>query len=415
MQTLTIKQTPASSCPVNLHHNSQQRTTPVIEPTDCPVEQDAFGVWHVRGYAEVQAVLRSENVRQAGFQAEMMNKLPSYMNPPILFLEGKAHHEQRRQTARFFTPRTTDAQYRQMMQAYAEEIVAEFQRRKRADLSQLSLKMAVRVAAQVVGLTNSRLPGMHGRIDRFLSRNYSQAGFTWSLAQIKSFVGTQIDLARFFLLDVHPAIQSRRRAPQEDVISHLLASGYSNTEILTECITYGAAGMVTTREFISVALWHILENPEYRQLMLGADEPTRYTFLHELLRLEPVVGRLYRRATADLSIESNGQQMVIPAGALIDLHVYAANSDETIVGERPLQICPGRKMAERQPKVPEFVLSFGDGAHRCPGAYVAIQETDIFLRRLLNLKGLRLAQPPTVSYNDTVKGYELRNFIISLE
>ncbi|VAW42909.1 Putative cytochrome P450 hydroxylase [hydrothermal vent metagenome] len=403
----------SAGCPVDHHHLRAQRTAPEVEPTDRPIEQGADGVWHVRGYEEAQAILRSDVVRQAGFQAEMLEKLPSYMNPPILFLEGKPHQEQRRQTARFFTPRTTDSQYRQMMRDFADEVVADFVRRGRADLSEMSMKMAVRVASQVVGLTNSKNLGMNGRIERFLQQGSSDFG--WTLRQIKSFIRIQFDLLRFFLLDVRPAIKVRQAEPQEDVISHLLASGYGNTEIMTECITYGAAGMVTTREFISVALWHCLENREWHQLMLTADQNTRYTFLHELLRLKPVVGHLYRKTTAALTLQSEGKAITIPAGSMIDLHVYAVNGDESIVGERPLQLCPARKMKPRKPKVPQFVMSFGDGPHRCPGTYIAIQESDIFLRRLLKLENLRIEQQPTVTYNQTVKGYELRNFIIALD
>src|SRR5436853_643903 len=54
----------------------------------------------------------------------------------------------------------------------------------------------------------------------------------------------------FFLLDVRPSIRARRRARQDDLISHLIDEGCSNSEILGECITFGAAGMITTREFI---------------------------------------------------------------------------------------------------------------------------------------------------------------------
>ncbi|WP_449350719.1 hypothetical protein [Streptomyces shaanxiensis] len=35
----------------------------------------------------------------------------------------------------------------------------------------------------------------------------------------------------------------------DDLISHLLAEGCSDAEILGECLTFAAAGMVTTREF----------------------------------------------------------------------------------------------------------------------------------------------------------------------
>ncbi len=413
MQEVSEKRGVAAGCPVDHHHLTAQRTAPEVEPTDRPIELGADGVWHVRGYEEAQAILRSDSVHQAGFQAEMLEKLPSYMNPPILFLEGKPHQEQRRQTAKFFTPRTTDSQYRQLMQDFADEVVADFVRQGRADLSVMSMKMAVQVAAQVVGLTHSRKSGMSGRIERFLQQDVTDLG--WTLRQIKSFLRTQLNLLIFYLLDIQPAIKVRRVKPREDVISHLLASGYGNTEIMTECITYGAAGMATTREFISVALWHCLDNPEWRDLMLTADQQTRYTFLHELLRLEPVVGHLYRKTVAAITLQSGGEAITIPAGAMVDLHVYAINGDESIVGEQPLQLCPARKMTPRKPKVPQFVMSFGDGSHRCPGAYIAIQESDIFLRRLLKLKNLRMERPPTVTYNPLIKGYELRDFIIALD
>src|SRR5260221_10241284 len=107
-------------------------------------------------------------------------------------------------------------------------------------------------------------------------------------------------------------------------------------EILPECVTYAAAGMVTTREFISVAMWHLLEQPELRARYVAAGEDERYEILHEILRLEPIVGHVYRRTTAELTLESNGEPVAIPVGALIDLHIYANNADESVVGEAPL-------------------------------------------------------------------------------
>src|SRR5690348_15530400 len=71
------------------------------------IECDAQGVWHVRGFDEARAILRSSNTKQAGFNAEMVDKASaSLTNKPILYQEGKVHHQQRKQTARFFTPKT---------------------------------------------------------------------------------------------------------------------------------------------------------------------------------------------------------------------------------------------------------------------------------------------------------------------
>ncbi|MGW3571990.1 cytochrome P450, partial [Streptomyces sp. NPDC000941] len=57
-------------------------------------------------------------------------------------------------------------------------------------------------------------------------------------------------------------------------------------------------------------------------------------------------------------------------------------------------------------------LAFGDGPHKCPGAHIAILETDIFLSRLFALPGIRMAAPPGVGFKDEIAGYELRGCIV---
>ena len=401
----------AAGCPVDHTAFSRQKTAQHPEPSSPALERAADGVWHVRGYAEARQILRGTQTRQAGFKAELINRMPVGRSQPILYLEGPAHLQQRKQTARFFTPTATSANYRALMETLSDEIIAGFQQARRADLSALSMRLAVRVAAQVVGLTDSRRPGMDRRLDSFFRGNPGVIG--WHPRVLLGMLKDQLHLLLFFNYDVKPAIAARRRQPQADVISHLLAQGASDTEILTECITYAAAGMVTTREFISAAAWHLLEQPELRAHYLAADESTRHDLLQEMLRLEPVIGHVYRRATADLTLTSQGQTVTIPNGDLLDIHVYATNADEAVVGEQPLAICPGRPL--QADKVTPAMLSFGDGHHRCPGAYIAIQETDIFLQRLLKLPNLRLATPPTMTFNDISKGYELRDFILTLD
>lgn len=400
----------APRCPIDHSVLRQQKTAQVVEPTNLAVERDAAGVWHVRGYEQARTILRSTDTKQAGFKAELLEQIPGKSNPPILFLEGKQHHEQRKQTARFFTPRAVSENYRRLMEAFADRMIRELQRRKHADLSQLSMKLAVRVAGEVVGLTNSRVPGMDRRLNAFF--NNSEIKLSRSPRALLNMARTQARIAAFFYLDVKPAIEARRKQPREDVISHLLAQGSSDAEILTECITYGAAGMATTREFISIATWHLLEQPELRERYLTCGEDERQQILQELLRLEPVVGHLYRRATADLELNTGDETVTIPQGSLIDLHIYAINADELVVGEHPLAICPQRDLPER---VGPAMMGFGDGHHRCPGAYIALQETDIFLQRLLHLPRLQIRQKPSVSWNPLITGYEVRQFVLAVE
>jgi len=199
-------------------------------------------------------------------------------------------------------------------------------------------------------------------------------------------------MLNFYVRDVFPAVLARRRAPREDVISHLIAEGYSDRAILTECVTYAAAGMVTTREFITMAGWHLLERDELRTRFLATDETGRIAILEEILRLEPVVGVLSRRNPN--------------TGQIFTIDIRQANADVAAVGACPHAVDPDRALAAR---VGSAGLAFGDGSHRCPGASIAILETAIFLDRLLRVAGLTLEAPPQINWNALITGYELRD------
>ncbi|MBC8163600.1 MAG: cytochrome P450 [Roseiflexaceae bacterium] len=399
-------QTEQNRCPV--HHT--QRKTQHVAATPAPIERSADGVWHIHGYAEARAVLRGEQTRQSGFRAEMMDVLPISIKRPILFQEGQPHHEQRRQTARFFTPKFTSEHYTALMESQADQVIAGLRREGQADLSTLSMQLAVAVVAQVVGLTNSRMPGMERRLNAFFKNDNRLEGR--SPQAIAQSLRSQSQLFWFYLVDVQPAIGARRRTPGEDVISHLIGRGYNGMSILTECITYGAAGMVTTREYIAIAAWHMLEQPALRQRFLVAGDDERRAILAEILRIEPVIGVIHRRATEDITLEQDGQTITIKTGERIAVDVYSANADVRLVGAEPEAICPGRELAD--PRADAAVMSFGDGHHRCPGAYIALQETDIFLRKLLAIETLRIVSPPSVRRTKLAEGYELRNFTLAV-
>ena len=399
-----------AQCPIDHSAWSWQKTAHDTETPSKLIERDEAGVWHIRSFEAVRDVLRSANTIQAGFGAEMIARAPQITNQPILYQDGKEHQQQRKQTARFFTPKAVSDNYRGLMENLSNKLIERLKRQKQVDLTQLSLALSVSVAGQVVGLTNS-YPGLTRRLEAFFENSSTDLdGF---FGKLKRFLHVRTRILAFFYLDVLPAIRARKRKPKDDVISHLLAKNYNSAEILTECVTFGAAGMVTTREFISVAAWHLLERLELRKRYLEALEEERLAILHEILRLEPVVTHLVRRTTADIEIETNGSRVVIPAGEKIDLHINDANMDEDIVNEVPLALCPGRQL--KGDHIPEMVMSFGDGTHRCPGAYIAIQETDIFLQRLLAIDKLRIVSKPSISWDNLTTGYVLRHFQVAVD
>ncbi|RKR86170.1 cytochrome P450 [Micromonospora pisi] len=375
----------------------------------CPVWRDEDGVWRVRGHAAGRAVLRSTDTRQAGLGVETVEKLSPKIRRPILYRDGPEHREDRRQTARFFTPRRVGEHYRDLMVRVSEAQIAQLRRDHRAELSQLSFRLAIEVAAAVVGLTDSR-PGLDRRLERFFPDEFAKPGFG-SPKAIGGIFRQNFAWLAVYLGDVRPAVRARRRSRRDDLISHLIDEGCSDGEILGECLTFAAAGMVTTREFINLAAWHLFTDDVLLTRYRSGDEPARIAVLHELLRLEPVVGNLRRRTTGAVEVPDAGGVVTIPAGELVDIAVSVANVDPGAVGDDPLAVCPGRPLSDGTGAAG---LSFGDGPHKCPGAYIAIQEADIFLTRLFSLNGLHMVTAPRVSMKKDISGYELRGLVVAL-
>ncbi|MET7933090.1 cytochrome P450 [Streptomyces sp. NPDC005322] len=375
------------------------------------MRRGADGVWQVRGYEEARTVLRSTATVQAGLGVETVERLPSRIRRPVLYRDGPEHREHRRQTARFFTPRRVDERYREVMVRVAEDRIAALRETGQGRLDDLSFHLAVEVAAAVIGLTESR-PGIRRRLERFFPDTFGRPGLT-SLHGLYWMVRQNTNWLRVYLGDVRPAVRARRRVRRDDLISHLLDEGCGSGEILGECLTFAAAGMVTTREFVNVAAWHLFTDTALLARYRAAGEAGRIAILQEILRLEPVIGCLRRRTTAPLQLGNGGGEggVTVPAGALVDLLIDSANTDERTVGTCPGRVRPGRGMAEGA-GAPG--LSFGDGPHKCPGAHIAILETDVFLSRLFALPGLRMAAPPRVGFKDEISSYELRDFTVVL-
>ncbi len=372
------------------------------------------GIWRIRSLAAARQVLRARGqTTQAGFTAEQIPK-GHFRHHPILISDGPLHDEQRRKVGRFFAADVVSQRYLASMEECAERLLEEAAVAGRVRLDDLALHYAVEVTAGIVGLTHAPVPAMSGRLVRFfnqppLDRSRADLGRTpWQWA--KAAVNGLMPIVAFYVADVRPAIRARRREPAEDVISHLIEQGYSNADILVECVTYGTAGMVTTREFIAMTGWHLLTNPGLADRYQEAGIDERLAILHELIRLEPVVGHLYRRTQAEISVSDGAQEWTIPAGELVDLCVRQANADPQAVGPDPLTACPGRDLPTG---VNATGLSFGDGAHRCPGQPLAMYETDVLLTRLLRLRP-RVLREPTITWDHLIEGYQLRGLDLAL-
>lgn len=371
-------------------------------------------VWRIRSLEAARQVLRArEATTQAGFTAEAIPQ--GYLDHhPILVSDGPQHDDQRRKVARFFAPKVVGDRYTDLMEECADRLLDEAEAAGGCVLDELALLYTVEVTAEVVGLTESSVPRMARRLESFFNQppfditrdDLGRTPRQWARAAVNGLV----PVARFYLADVRPALRERRRQRRPDVISHLLDEGYSTTGVLVECVTYGTAGMVTTREFVVMAAWHLLRHDALRERYLVAGQEERFAILHEIIRLEPVVGHFYRRVHQPVRISDGEESWTIGEGDLVDVCVRPANADPEVVGEEPLDLCPGRSLPAG---VNDYVLSFGDGAHKCPGQPLAILESDVLLRRLL-ARAPRIVAEPELGWDHLIEGYWLRGMRLAL-
>jgi cytochrome P450 len=359
-----------------------------------------------RSFALVRHLLRSPAARQ---DLPLKGEIPGITDDqkPVIMLDGELHRRRRTSLARFFSPKAIKDHHLAVMEATTAALIADLRRTGRGQIDLMSMRLACDVAAAIVGLTDSDPEAMARRIR--LTFESSPTDGVPLIGPLVRKAKTIYKSLSFFWLDVKPAIQARRASPRADIISHCLEMGYSDKAILVECMTYATAGMLTTREFIVMVAWYLLDRPELREAFLASEEAGQIEMLEEILRLEPVAALLYRRAEEDME-GPDGE--TIRAGERFALDIRAANTDAAATGGCPHAFDAGR--AERQ-KVAGAWLSFGDGAHRCPGAQVALHETRVFIDALLRVPGIRLERPPKVGWCDPIAGYELHGAIVSCQ
>jgi cytochrome P450 len=335
---------------------------------------------YLRTYAAARTLLRDSSVVQAGAAANAIDDV-CVEDVSLFYLDGAAHRQRRAAIAPFFTLRTIESRYRPIMERAAEHLIGRFAETGRGLLDRMAFRFAVAVAAEVIGLDHRDLEGLATRLEGVIAGDDPRK-------PVKNLDDEAVRL--FNARDIQPAIDARRAAPREDVISRLIGHGCSDRSIRTEVRGYALAGMITTREFIVMAAWYLLERPTLFARFRDGNNQEQFAILDEILRLEPVVGFLVRQA---------------PDGTRTAIDVRAANTDKVLAGKCPHALDTGRAAGSG--------LSFGDGPHRCPGAQLALHEARIFLAKLVAVPGIRLERAPRIGWFRPITSYELHSAMIA--
>jgi cytochrome P450 len=153
----------------------------------------------------------------------------------------------------------------------------------------------------------------------------------------------------------------------------------------------------------------MLEKEYLREAFLAADYEGKMAILEELLRVDPIVSTLYRRAPDDLDDKAKGE---FTPGQRYGVSIRDANFDPEAVGACPFAIDLSRKewLGDQAP-----MMSFGNGMHRCPGSPLAFNETLFLMDRLLRVPGIRLASQPEIEWEPNVSTFEIRNVLVTCD
>ena len=135
--------------------------------------------------------------------------------------------------------------------------------------------------------------------------------------------------------------------------------------IVREVATYLQGGTHTSAQTLVNSLDLVFGGPDAERLLarIAADTLFAQRVVQETLRLRPTTPKAKRRAEADTVVAGRA----IPRDALVVLDLASGNRDRSVWGDTADEFDPDRVVP---PNVPRWGLSFGAGAHQCPGRSV---------------------------------------------
>ncbi|HEY2086024.1 MAG TPA: cytochrome P450 [Mycobacterium sp.] len=288
------------------------------------------------------------------------------------------HTRMRRIVSRGFTP----PRIKEMATAI-EEIVdrclAGIEDQPAFDVVQrLAVPLPVEMICHILGIDSNHYPQAKRWSDAFAAA--AGAVFSSPAERNELMLATIKEFGTYFV----PLIEARRAEPKGDLVSAMVAAidneSLSTVETLMVAITIMVAGNETSTNLIGNTVVELLLNRD--QLKLLREDPTLLpNAVDEANRLTSPIQFAFREATEDTEIAGTP----IPKGAIIALHMAAANRDPRRFEN------PDRFLIDRPPG---RNLAFGHGIHFCLGAHLAGQEVRTAIGGLLpHLDRLELVGP----------------------
>jgi pimeloyl-[acyl-carrier protein] synthase len=338
-----------------------------------PVHHSPLGFWVLTRYADVIAMLRDPRLVKepiAAFVAARFGMtVPPGLGLSMLDRDPPDHTRLRGLVSKAFTPKALES-LRPHIQQIVDGLLAQVESRGEMDLiEEFAYPLPVRVICEMLGVPVAD----HERFKHWgldIAR-----GLDAIMLPPDSEVAKRSMAGRHALSDYFRELIARRRAaPQEDMLSALIAAEeagdkLNNDELLATCILLLVAGHETTVNLIGNGTLALLRHPD--QLRRLREQPGLIgSAVEELLRYDGPVQRTARIPSEDVTI--GGQ--VIPKGEMVMPFLGAADRDPTQFPD-PDRLDIGRADNRH--------IAFGMGIHFCLGAPLARMEGQIAINTLV--------------------------------
>jgi cytochrome P450 len=272
------------------------------------------------------------------------------------------HTRMRRIVSRGFTPPRIK-EMATAIEEIVERCLAGIEDQSTFDLVQrLAVPLPVEMICYILGIDRSQYSQVKRWSDGFAA---AAAADHRAAERNELMLATVKEFSTYFV----PLIEARRADPKNDLVSVMVAA-----------IDNESLSNVESTNLIGNTVVELLSNPD--QLTLLRNDPTLLpNAVDEANRLTSPIQFAFREATEDTEIAGTP----IPKGAIIALHMAAANRDPRRFDD------PDRFLIDRPPG---RNLAFGHGIHFCLGAHLAGQEVRSAIGGLLpHLDRLELVGP----------------------
>lgn len=385
---------PLAEDPYPFYHQARQEEPIVF----CP----PLNAWLVTSYKDIQSILLQPEIFSSRdtltspvtfYPGTLEELLQGYMPVPIVLnSDGQEHTRFRVPLTKAFAPSRIRAM-EPFVREVAHKLIDSFIGNGQTEIvSRFAYPLALEVVLKLLGIPSQDIEQTRIWSQDWLMLMSVQLEEEHQAACARNTVAFQRYLAEL--------IAERRNAPQDDLISSLLAYA-SGDETLTETelvITLQGlilAGHESTTNMIGTGLLLLLEYPEKWRTLCAHPEYIPLT-VEEILRYDAPIQMFARTTTREVTI--NGVTM--PEDASLLLLYGSGNRDEAAF--------PNADEFQIQ-RAPNHHLAFGHGVHFCVGAALARLEGrvafEVLCQRLPHLSlvpGQTLTHIPTLLF----RGYE---------